>query len=388
MRNTALYNSSHKHFFEPNDSIQHLYEIARRYAFDKRVHIPETLLLKLRAYGVAGLFIDPEKALQSFSRKPRTGPRTGTAFYHSHLNQTVFERVACSLAEGVGIRRTSRIMNVDKKTVGLILTKAANHAKLISSFLLKNLIVCECQLDEMWTFVYKKENNLDYNERLLNNKGDTWIWIAIDPVSKVILSYLVGKRTTEYAVSLIEDVRRITAKTPGIFISDQLDQYKQALLRVYGIDYLPPRKPGAGRPPNSKLIPPDDLLYAQVVKKYKKNSLDSIKRKVVFGDPQKVQDILQKSTSSNTINTSFIERFNATIRNMNARCSRKTYRFSKLLINHVKQLDLNIAYYHFCLPHGTLTGKYKQPTTPFMAIGITDHVWTIRELLETKLIIQ
>lgn len=386
--NADIYNCSHKHFLEPNDQIQHIYEKVREYAFNKRLHIPETLLLKLRAYGVAGLFIEPEETLLSCSGKPRTGPRRGTAFYHSHLNKTVFERVACSLAEGVGIRRTSRIMNVDKKTVGLVLTKAANHAKLIIHSLLKNITVSECQLDEMWSFVGKKENNLNLNDKILNNKGDAWIWIAIDPVNKVILSYLVGKRTTEYAISLIEDVKRITLKKPGIFISDQLDQYPKALLHVYGVDYLPPRKPGPGRPPKSKLIPPDDLLYAQVVKKYKKNSLESIKRKVVFGDPQKVQTVLQKSTSSNTINTSFIERFNATIRNMNARCGRKTYRFSKILLNHEKQLDLGIAYYHLCLPHRTLTGKYKEPTTPFMSMGITDHVWTIRELLETKLIIK
>ena len=192
-------------------------------------------------------------------------------------------------------------------------------------------------------------------------------------------------------MALIKEVKRITARMPSLFTSDQLDQYTQALLQVYGLTVLPPRKPGPGRPPNPRLVTPDELLYAQVVKQYKRNRVSGITRKVVFGDPNKIQDILKRSVVSRTINTSFVERNNGTIRHMDARCVRKTYRFSKCRENHNRQFELCLAYYHLCLPHKTLTKWYGRPTTPFMSAGLTDQIWTLtdqiwtmRELLRTR----
>ncbi len=133
-----------------------------------------------------------------------------------------------------------------------------------------------------------------------------------------------------------------------------------------------------------KLVPPDDLLYAQVVKEYKQNRLESVSRTVVYGDPKKIREILKQSLTSQEINTSFVERNNGTIRHLDARCNRKTYRFSKCEANHELQLLLSTAYYHFCLPHGMLSKRHERQTTPFMSAGLTDHVWTMRELLESS----
>ena len=352
---------------------------------DRRIQIEKSLVNTIQAHGVAGLFIDPENVLESLSSsQSRTSPLRGTAFHHNHLPDETFETIVRSLAEGVGVTATARIQNVDTKTVLLALAKAAEQAKRVSLSLLMNVRVAECQLDEMWSFVGKKEKNLDPVEKLQRSFGDAWIWIAFDAINKIVLAYIIGKRTLPHAVSLLEEVKRITIRMPDLFSSDQLDQYTNAILQVYGKIEYPTRKPGPGRPPNPRLIPPQDLLYVQVVKLYKRYRVVKVTQKVVFGDPDKINAILAASPVSSKINTSYVERNNGTIRHMNARCVRKTFCFSKCQENHDRQLALSLSYYHLCRPHKTLTKRYGRPTTPFMAASFTDHVWSMGELLSFK----
>lgn len=345
----------------------------------------QPLLATLHSHGVAGLFIDPEAVLLAAARAPsRRSFRYDTALHRTHLSDETFERVAKSLAECVGVASTARILDVNKKTVLRVLVKAAEHATSISKALLVDLSVSECQLDEMWSFVGKKEKNLDPIEQLQGQLGDAWIWIAFDAVNKVVLASVVGKRTAPHAVALVEEVKRVTAHMPDLFSSDQLAQYADALLQVYGNLVQPPRKPGPGRPPSTRLVPPDDLLYVQVVKHYEKGHVSKVERRVVYGDPHRIDGILRTSPVSRKINTSYIERNNGTIRHIDARCTRKTLRFSKIPQNHRRQLALSLTYYHLCRPHRTLSKRHGQPTTPFMAAGLTDHVWTMHELLTTR----
>ena len=373
-------------FIEDNDIPQLLYEKNRRASMDRRFNMDEQIVNTMKSHGVAGLFIDPENTLYSLATKQaRTSPRHSTAFHRSHLSEKAFETIARSLAEGVGVAATARIQYVDKKTVLLVLAKAGDHAMKVNRSLLKNVEVTECQLDEMWSFIGKKEKNLDPVEKLHKILGDAWIWIAFDAVNKITLAYNIGKRTLPYAISLIEDVKRVTKRIPDLFSSDQLDQYAKALLQVYGRTVYPTRKPGPGRPPNPRIVPSKDLNYVQVVKQYKKYRVVKVSRKVVFGDPKKIEIILAKSLVSEKINTAYVERNNGTIRHMDSRCVRKTFCFSKSKINHERQLALSLAYCHLCRPHKTLTKRHGQPTTPFMAANLTDHVWNMGELFNFKI---
>ena len=234
----------------------------------------------------------------------------------------------------------------------------------------------------MWSFVGKKQPNLDAIEKLQGLLGDAWIWVAFDAVNKLFLATVVGKRTQPYAVSLLEEVKRVTVCMPSLFSSDQLDQYAKALLEVYGRKITPPRKPGPGRPPNPRLVPPDDLLYVHVVKQYNRSRVVKVTRRVVFGDPGKVHELLALSPVSRKINTAYVERGNGTIPHVDSRCNRKTLRFSKCRPNHLHQLRLSLAYYHLCRPHQSLSRRYDgRPATPFMAAGLTDHVWSMAELV-------
>jgi len=376
----------HGEFFEDDDLPQRFYELARKAVLDRRAHVDPSLMETLEAHGAAGVVIDPERVLVSAS--PRRSPGTArrdTALCHAHLSDQAFATIATSLAEGVGVRATARIQGIDKKTALLVLSKAAEHVEKLGRALLVNLVVLECQLDEMWSFVYKKEQNLEPFEKLRGEFGDAWIWIAFDAVNKVVVARIVGKRTLPHAVALLQEVRRVTARKPELFSSDQLEQYPHALLQVYGRLVRPPRKPGPGRPPGPRLLPPEDLHYVQVVKRYERSRVVEVTRKVVFGDPEAVEGLLRTSPVSRKINTSHVERNNGTIRHLDARCTRKTLRFSKTRTNHERELSLALAYYHLCRPHGTLTKRHGRPTTPFMAAGLTDHVWTVGELLGTRI---
>ena len=370
----------HKGFIDEEDLSQRLYEKARKAALDRRVHVGEPLLGALRACGVAGICKDPEQILAR-SCHVRASSRTGTAFHRAHLREETFETIALSLAEGVGIATTARIQGVNKKTVLHVLAKAAEHAAKVTRALLKGLVVSECQLDEMWSFVGKKEKHLDALEKMQAVLGDAWIWVAFDAVNKLFLATVVGKRTMGHAVALLREVKQVTVRMPTLFSSDQLDHYANGLLQVYGELVYPPRKPGPGRPPHPRLVPPDDLLYVHVVKHYQGYRVVKVTRKVIFGDPMKVEEVLSASKVSRQINTSSVERGNGIIRHMDARCNRKTLRFSKCRKNHERQLALSLAYYHLCRPHKTLTKRHGRPTTPFMAAGLADHVWTMTDVL-------
>ena len=370
----------HRLFFEDRDEAQGFYEKARHATLNKRYRIDNILRETLNTHGVAGLFLNPERILVR-SSPSRISPRSNTALHHTHLSEELFETIARSLAEGVGISPTARIQQVNKKTVLMVLAKAGAHAAKVNRTFLVQANVSECQLDEMWSFVGKKEKNLEPIEKLHRVLGDAWIWIAFDAVNKVVLAHVVGKRTLPSAVSLLEEVKRVTTSMPKLFSSDQLDHYAHALLQVYGKLVQPRRKPGPGRHPHPRLVPPKDLLYVHVVKQYKQYKVVEVTRKVIFGDPARVDKILAASEVSRKINTSYVERNNGIVRHMDSRCVRKSLRFSKSMENHKLQLALTIAYYHFCKPHRTLTKRHGKSTTPFMAANLTDHVWSMSDLL-------
>ena len=201
-------------------------------------------------------------------------------------------------------------------------------------------------------------------------------------------AFVVGKRTKVNAYKLAKKISHITDGVIPFFTSDELKHYKDALLRVYGIpEDIPKGERKRGRPKKPKLRPPPELKYAQVVKHRRKGRVVSISTRVIFGKEEEIKKLLEASPVSKSVNISFIERNNLTLRQHSRRLARKTNGFSKDISRLEAQLYLALGYYHFVKEHFGLRQESKDNSkkwiqrTPAMAAGITDHIWTTRKLM-------
>jgi len=210
----------------------------------------------------------------------------------------------------------------------------------------------------------------------------------------LLLCHHEGKRSTEDAIELFTEVEKMRdASSPiPVFTSDDWDAFEEALLSVYGKIELPQYK-GIGRKPLPKLVPLDNLKYVKVLKKKVKNIIVETIQRIIFGDPKEIFDMLGVD-SDGFIGTSYVERINLTIRTSLARFIRKGMNFSKTKRKHTKALDLFQAWYNFIKTHKSLRLKIESENkkwfqrTPAMAEGITDHVWSLKELLTFRVPVQ
>jgi IS1 family transposase len=322
--------------------------------------------------------------------------RTGTAYAGIRVDEAMYRMGAKLLAEGLAIRATARLLEVDKDTVCDWLPGLGQHCARVMVYHFRHLHLTECQLDELWTFVYKKEEHLDPIERLAGVYGDAWIWVAFAPVWKLVPAWVVGKRSLGNAKLLVKRLRSTTDGYIPLFTSDDLPHYANALLDEYGMMVTPPRKPGPGRPPLPRKAPPENLLYAVVVKRRENGHLEEVSTHIVYGTPEQIAAAIEASPVSATISTYGVERNNLTIRQHSRRAGRRVNAFSKERDYLEYQLTLSFAYYHFVIPHLGLRQQLEPPVptnglkgspkkwkerTPAMAAGLTDHIWTMDELL-------
>jgi IS1 family transposase len=301
------------------------------------------------------------------------------------------------LVEGLGVRAVARIHHVEPDTVLDWLRKAGKHCQQVSEYMMQELELSQVQLDELWTFVRKKERKLSEWEKLHTEYGDTWIWVAFDPVHKLVIAVLIGERTQEAAIGLLTRLRaRLTAGCLHLLTSDALPHYASAILRVFG-EWIQPRRKGSRGPfPKPRLVPPQGLHYTTVHKEREKGRVVAVTTQVVYGCTKNV--LARLASLGQTINTSFVERMNLTFRLLVSRLHRQTLCFSKKRECLEDHLHLALAYYHFVLYHSSLrvrlpapiptrgTGSPKQwePQTPAMAAALTDHAWSLEELLKCR----
>jgi len=232
------------------------------------------------------------------------------------------------------------------------------------------------QLDEKWPFVEKKQKNCDPEDAADWFRGDKWDHVALDPDSRLVLSVVVGRRITENAELLLEDVkRRLGGRAPAGVTSDEYPAYAEALLSVFGEEVTPPRTGKPGRPAGPRVEPPAGMCYATVHKERRKGRVASVETRVVVG----------ALPAGERASTSYLERQNATDRHRNARKGRKTYRFSKDWEVHEAVTAFTMYSYNFCWPVRTLRecdeARRWRRRTPAMAAGLADHVWTLQEWL-------
>ncbi len=202
-----------------------------------------------------------------------------------------------------------------------------------------------------------------------------WTWVAFATSCRLIVAFAIGPRKQYVADELVELMATRLCESMPLFVTDGLEFYTKALLKQYGEIEEFPRTGKRGRPKNPKLIPPDDLKYAQVIKKRKGGKLRKIVKKIIFG----------KDIEETEISTSLLERQNLTFRQDNNRISRKTIGFSKKIESLVNRMALYCTHFNFCREHGGLTyldeRGFKCKNTPAREAGITQSKWNLKELL-------
>src|SRR5215813_12958327 len=285
------------------------------------------------------------------------------------------------------------VLGVTEATVLEWLRRAAQKAHEIKAHLLRELPVTQGQLDEMWTFIRRKhaqQAGPDGESSALSEDGRQWVWISFAPEFRLILAACVGPRTFDSALQLIQMTAAVVLSVP-CFFSDGFRCYLAALVAVYHPRKTFPRTGKPGRPKHPVKDPHPDLVYGQVIKKKPKGRLQELVSRVRCGS-QRLE------AWGLSISTSLLERLNLTLRHALAPLVRKSGSFCKDRTQRRRRVILFQAFYNFARPHMSLRVPLSDPGpralgliqpkwrhhTPGMAAGLTDQVWTFRELLTTK----
>jgi IS1 family transposase len=320
----------------------------------------------------------------------------GTIFHGKRVAVELMVRVLACLAEGLGIRATARVFEVDANTVLQWLVEAAEQLRTFSRYFLCDVHVKQLQLDELYAVLREvKAGDLSADEAIKRlERSPSWVWTALDPENKLLLVVDVGTRSLEMAQRVVHHLVQVLA--PGcmpLFLTDGFRAYMTAILTHFGQWRQPERRQDKGPMPKPRWLPLPALLYAQVVKSYRRRRIVAVKHRVVFGTMERVKQVL--SACGRQINTAFVERLNLSIRQHIAAVGRRVSTLCKGEAGLRQQLALYHVYYNFCLPHaslrqpmpqpvhtkGTGSAKHWRPCTPAMAAGLTEHVWSLREVL-------
>lgn len=247
------------------------------------------------------------------------------------------------------MRATARIADVAFNTVAKLFIDTAMMCADYQDQTFRNLACKRLQLDEIWSFVYAKAKNVPDEKR--GQAGDVWTWVAIDADSKLVPSWRIGNRDASTACEFVDDLAGRLANRVQI-TADGHKPYLVAIEGAFGADV-----------DFAQLI----KLYGDTVegqKRYSPAACIGAKKSVVTGNPDMC-----------CVSTSYVERQNLTMRMSIRRFTRLTNAFSKKIENHALSVALHYMHYNFCRIHKTLR------VTPAMAAGVSDHVWTIDEIV-------
>src|SRR5262249_38336739 len=217
------------------------------------------------------------------------------------------------------------------------------------------LHVEQVQLDELFALLSAvKEGEVTEAEALQRlARSPHWVWVAMDPVCKLILAVDVGDRTLAMAQRLVHQVTQVLApECAPLFLTDGFREYVIALITHYGRWMQPERRQAKGPQPKPRWRPLPQLLYAQVVKAYRRRRITGVKHRGIFGAAETIESILARRGW--TINTSFVERLNLDFRQHVAAIGRRVNTLCKHEAGLHHQLALFQAYHNFCLPHASL----------------------------------
>jgi IS1 family transposase len=236
----------------------------------------------------------------------------------------------------------------------------------------------------------KKDKHCDPLDPDDASQGSYWDHVIIDPETKLIVSLVVGRRDADTVVQVFTDFYgRTDGYLPELICTDEYAVYRTVILDTYGVLReeleLTPEEDAEFSP--GGFFFPEEVSYATVHKEKEGGRVVEVTQRLVLGSEERLEETLEGSERSGTVNTSFVERYHGTQRHFNARKKRKAYTFSKELCFHEAATWLVVLWYNFGWCVRTLRQKVQDDPpryhyrTPAMAAGLADHAWTMRELL-------
>lgn len=260
--------------------------------------------------------------------------------------------VISALVEGNSIRATVRMTGIAKNTVVKLLAEVGAVCAEYQDKTLRNLQSKKIQCDEIWSFCYAKQKNVPVNKQGQFGFGDVWTWVAIDPDSKLVLSWLVGLRNARWAKVFMKDIAKRLAHRVQL-TTDGHKAYLEAVEEAFGAN----------------------IDYAMLVKLYGQENAGEAR----YSPPKCIGCLREKlmgKPKNEAISTSMVERQNLTMRMNMRRFTRLTNAFSKKIENLEAAVALHFMYYNFVRIHQTLR------VSPAMAAGVTIHLWEISEIID------
>ena len=258
------------------------------------------------------------------------------------------------LVEGNSIRATCRLTNSSKDAVLRLVTLLGPACIALHDQMFRNLNCERIQCDEIWSYVFSKEQHTN-PENKDQGHGDSYVWTALDPSTKLIVTWRTGTREANDGFLFVDDLKNRLANRPQI-TTDAYGIYKRAIAEVFGqeVDYATATKVYHTIKENQRI----DARYSP-------SKCKEVTKKIITGSPD-----------PDHISTSHNERNNLTMRMHMRRFTRLTNAFSKKFENHVYAVGIHMMWYNLVRIHQTLR------CTPAMAAGLTDHVWEIEELID------
>jgi len=259
-----------------------------------------------------------------------------------------------ALTEGMSIRATERLVGAHRDTIMRLAVRVGQGCARLHDALMVDLQINVIEMDELWAYVGKKQARVELGE--VQEKGDQYSFLAMDATNKAILSFYTGKRNAQSTRAFISDLRQRVVNQPQI-TSDGFAHYKDAILGIFG----------------------PQIDYARLVKSYRTTRGNEAAIRYSPGAMVAVATEVVAGRRDRKISTSYVERVNLSVRMGQRRFTRLTNGFSKKLENHQAAVALFVAHYNLCRVHETLR------MTPAMALGVTDHIWTVGELVAEAL---
>jgi len=266
--------------------------------------------------------------------------------------------VIAALCDGLGIRAVSRITGVNRGTVAALALRMGRGCAELHDRMMVGLRVNRLELDELWSYVGKKQKNVTRKDVAVT--GDQYTYVALAASTRAIVSYRTGKRDSDSTHEFIHDLRERVIGMPEIS-TDGFLPYQNAIRSAFG-----------NRVAHGVIVKTysvTNLAVKDAARRYSPAQVVAVARDVVSGVPAH-------------ISTSYVERSNLTLRMSSKRFSRLSNGFSKKLEPHCAAVALYVAHYNLCRVHESLR------STPAMALGIADRVWTVGDLLDAALATQ